>query len=392
MLIKDVCIVDAKELKVVTLETDSEGVITSITPSKEEKVTKILLPLIVDLNVSTFNDSMDIQALRNLSSEALSHGLGAVALRPFANDTHTTTQISAIHAYLDGHAGAKIYPMFSVLKDEKHLSNIAKLLEDGLSLPYIYSDMDSNLMRRVMQYAVMKKVAIFCDLRDSSLNADAVMNEGKINAQMGLVGNTELAEIVQVGKVLEMAAYFDVEVVIKGISTVAVLEKIHRAKRAGVKVKAEVPIHHILVDDRSCLEYNTYAKIEPPLRDKEQVELMQKALSDGLIDIITSLHAPKSPLEKETAFTLAASGVASLEKLPLLYYTKLVDSGLISLEKLVEITVTTPSKYLENSTVEIKEGRALSGVLLDIADSDEIKQDHSLYSQTKLRAKISEIF
>lgn len=392
MLIENVTLLDSSGRKNVSVEIDDEGIISSIQPSKHAS-TKLLMPLMVDLNVSSMNESFDIYNLQALGAQALENGIGSVVLRPFAKEPIiTTTQLSSIYAYLNGVKSAKVLPAFSVLKDEKHLSDISTLLANEGLVPYIYSDMDSNLMRRVMQYAVMKKVAIFCDLRDSSLNADAMMHEGAVSSQLGLVGNTPLAELVQVSKVLEMAAYFDVEVVIKAISTVAVLDKIAKAKSEGVKVKAEVSLHHLVLDDSSCLAYNTYAKIEPPLRDKKQVEAMQQALKDGKIDILTSLHAPKSKLRKEAAFAHASVGTQGLKNIFSLYYSKLVKSGLIDLDKLFQLTVQTPSLYLPKAHTEYKVGDKVPSMLIDLHSSFHVDEINDLYHGQEVEGLIVKLF
>ena len=392
MLIENVTLLDTAGTKNVSVEIDEQGTIRSMKPC-EEKATKLLMPLMVDLNVSSKNESFDIHSLQALGSHALENGVGTVVLRPFAKEpVTTTTQLSSIYAYLNGLTTAEVLPSFSVLRDEKHLSDISTLLANDGIVPYIYSDMDSNLMRRVMQYAVMKKVAIFCDLRDSSLNADAMMNEGEISSQLGLVGNTPLAELVQASKVIEMASYFDVEVVIKGISTVAVLDKITKAKRDGVRLKAEVSLHHLVLDDSSCLAYNTYAKVEPPLRDKQEVEAMQGALKEGKIDILTSLHAPKSQLQKETAFAHASVGTQGLKNIFSLYYSKLVKTGLIDLEKLFQLTVVTPSLYIPRSHTAFKVGDKTPSMLIDLEKCFVVDEINDLYHGQKVHGCILNIF
>ncbi len=392
MLRENVILLDASGCRDVEVEIDDKGQLQQIKPSKT-KAHKVLMPFIVDLNVSTQNGSLEGEALAHLAKHAYDNGIGTVALRAFLNkDVNTTTQVTSIYAHLNGVTGAKILPTFSVILDETHLSNISQLLVAGGVIPYIYSDMDSNLMRRVMQYASMKKVALFCDLRDRSLNADSVMHEGVVNAELGLVGNTPLAEIVQVSKVMEMAHYFDVEVVIKGISTAKVLHKIDQAKKEGVKVKAEVSLHHLVSSDNACRAYNTYAKIEPPLRDEEELEAMQKALKEGKIDILTSLHAPQSKLRKETAFSHATVGTEGIQNIISLYYTKLVQSGIITLQQLYSLTVETPSRCLGIEPQTFEPGELFSGILIDLISSTIMDDETSLYKQETLNGIIEKTF
>jgi dihydroorotase len=388
MLRENVTIIDNAGTKNVLIEMDDSGTILSMQKS-DVTPTKLLMPLMVDLNVSTLNESFESQALQKLANHALDNGVGSIVLRPFSKDPiNTQTQLSSIYAYLDNAKGAKIFPAFCVIKDETHLSNIATLLAAGGVIPYIYSDMDSNLMRRVMQYASMKKVALFCDLRDRSLNADAVMNEGSVSAELGLVGNTPLAELVQVSKVMEMAHYFDVEIVIKGISTVAVLDKIMKAKADGVRVKAEVSIHHLIISDEACRAYNTCAKIEPPLRSYSETKAMQEALKMDKIDMLTSMHTPQSKLRKETAFSNASVGTEGLTAIFSLYYTKLVKTGLISLDKLYELTVATPSKYTGNSLDSFNVGSSMGSMLIDLEQEVLMENSESLYYEQKLQSKV----
>ena len=342
----------------------------------------ILFPAMTDLNCSTQNESFSQKALQKLSQDAYHSGVGHLLLRPVGSfPIDNSTALSSLKAYVSSCQGAHIHAAILAINDASKLSNIAMLSDESKAF-FIYSDSDHNLIVRVMQYAKLKQKPIVCFLRDRALNGDAVIHEGHVSSALGLLGDNPLGERVQVDTIIEMADTFGVEVLIQGISTAKVLEKIAQAKERGVRVKSELSIHHLLNNEGACEGYNSDAKITPPLRDEAERLALIEALKAGKVDMLTALHHPKSSLEKGRAFSEAASGTIGFSELFGLYYEHLVKSGLISLEKLYELTVNNPNSFLKLEEPEC--------YMLYEKRETTLKKEGSLYDGTPLSVSLIE--
>ncbi|KIM10744.1 MAG: hypothetical protein KU37_08380 [Sulfuricurvum sp. PC08-66] len=340
------------------------------------------VPRWIDMHLSPVNGRLSKQALEALGVQATQNGIVAMALWPLGESPIDTPQaLESIKSYMQSLSTITFLPIVSATKADGTLSNIATLIDQGAVGVALYSDADSNILRRVMQYAKLKNVPLFCTLRDNMLNAQTAMHDGAISAQLGLVGNTPLAEVVQVAKIIEMTRHFGVTTVIRGISVVDTLHRIAKAKEEGVSVYAEVAIHHLIRDDRACLGYNTYAKIEPPLRDEMSMIAMQVALKMGKIDFLTAQHQPLSPQNKATAFAVASNGTANLENLFGLYYTTLVESGLVGMEQLMGLLVGNMATLLHRELPVIK---SPDDMVLFAWEPMRLQDTTSLYCGTQL--------
>jgi dihydroorotase len=118
---------------------------------------------------------------------------------------------------------------------------------------------------------------------------------------------------------------------------------LREAKRRGVNVTAEATPHHFTLTDAAVEGYDTHAKMNPPLRQIEDVKAIRDALADGTIDAIATDHAPHGVLDKDVEFDKACNGVVGLETaLPLTL--ELVQQGVISKERAVELLTISPAK------------------------------------------------
>ncbi|WP_457743567.1 amidohydrolase family protein, partial [Sulfurimonas sp.] len=152
-----------------------------------------------------------------------------------------------------------------------------------------------------------------------------------------------------------------------------------KAKSEGVQVSCEVSLHHLILSDETCEGFNTTAKLNPPLASRSDVEKLQQALREGNIDVLTTLHQPNSPVNKEVAFYDAAYGCEALSEALPLYYTKLVKPGIISMQELLKLTVQNPAKMIKKESGTIEVGQKVDLVLFDIDEKYTIKNPQSLY-------------
>jgi len=359
-----------------------------------------LLPGLIDLNVSLPDKQLNSAKLQSLSLSALKGGVSTLVLNPDCQPNINNEVV--LEFVLERHfEGSKIESAISATKqgetaqvgeEDSALSNIAILLKQGAVAPSLDSSVDSNLIRRVFEYIKMYEGVVFCSLKDNELNGNGVMFEGKVSASLGLPGISVLGEITHVSKMIEIARYFDVQVLFKGVFARRSLEMIQTAKEEGVKVLCEISIHHLILDDSACDGFNTYAKIFPPLADDKGKEALRKSLKNDEIDILTSLHSTHSKVSKEVAFYDAAYGTGAIEEILPLYYTHLVSSGLISLSQLSKMVSFLPAKMIKKETGLIEEGYLADFVLFDIHQSTQVQNSQSLYNNEKLQGKVLAMF
>ncbi len=201
----------------------------------------------------------------------------------------------------------------------------------------------AQLVRRALQYVKLTDRFVAVHAEDASLVAGGQMHEGPVSARLGLGGMPSIAESIDVQRVLEVAAYEDGRVHLCHLSAAASLEHLERAKKAGVRVTAEVTPHHLTMTDAEVEALESTAKVNPPLREERDRDALVKALKSGLIDCVATDHAPHSPEEKDVPFEEAPFGTTGLETAFAALYTELVKKRALTLGALVTRMSAAPA-------------------------------------------------
>lgn len=181
---------------------------------------------------------------------------------------------------------------------------------------------------------------------DKDLTGDGVMNEGYVSTVLGLKGIPRSAENIGTARNILLAMTTGCRLHILHVSTKESVEIIRHAKKFGAPITAETCPQYVALADEACYEYNTNAKMSPPLRTKADQEAIVEGLKDGTIDAIATDHAPHAPHEKEQEFARAPFGMLGLETSLGLVITHLVKPGVLSLTQLVEKMSLAPAKIL----------------------------------------------
>ncbi|MDD2382589.1 MAG: amidohydrolase family protein [Sulfurospirillaceae bacterium] len=385
------------------IQTDvliQEGKIISLKPeivAENEQVIDAtglyILPGIVDLNVRFANSILNQEHIDKLASSCLAGGVTtAVVMADFSPRLDSATLLELVKFKIDQ---AKIdIKMSAPLADQKEdqLNNIATLLNNGAAAILADSYRNANLLRRGMQYSIMKNKPIFCNCYEPNLDDNGLVNEGIISSKLGLSGISKISETAEVAKVCELALCFKANVVLNSLSTKRSLDIAQGYKNLNTALYAEVSIHHLCKNDTLCDGFNTYAKIMPPLRDEDERQALLLGLKEGSIDILTSAHAPKSILYKDVAFEDAEFGIGSIEEFLPLCYTHLVKDGIIDFEDLMNMCSATPAHILGLETKgRIGVGFDADIVLFDPNEETIIKNKNSLYQGDTLFGKVKKV-
>jgi len=349
-----------------------------------------ILPTLVDLNTSLPDRVLNAKNITLTSKNALHGGVGHIVLNPDSNpaiDNEVVLEFAqnSLHTL----EGASVDLMLNSLKEDATLSNIAILLKKGVVAPFVSTIVKNDLAIKIAEYVKMYDVTLFCKAEDNSLINSGVMLDGDVSSKLGLAGIPDLSEVLHVSRMIEIARHFEIKILFKSIASPRSIFLISQAKKDGVDVSCEVSIHHLLKSDKECEGFNTTAKIDPPLASSSDVVELQNALKNSQIDILTALHQPSSPVNKEVAFYDAAYGCEAIDIALPLYFTKLVRSGIISFSKLIELCVSNPAKTigLEKGTIEV--GQKANLLLFNPNTNFQVNNAQSLYNGETLYGEIT---
>ena len=195
----------------------------------------------------------------------------------------------------------------------------------------------SILIRHALEYANMVNMPFLSHCEDERLCEGGAMNEGYTATLMGIPGIPKAAEEIRIDRNIRLAELAGAHIHIQHVSTATGVEIIRQAKQRGARVTAESAPHYFSLTDDAVRGFNTNAKMNPPLREQEDIEAIIEGFKDGTLDCIATDHAPHTPTEKRVEFALAPFGIIGLETSLALTLTYLVEPGHISLEQAVKL-------------------------------------------------------
>ena len=241
---------------------------------------------------------------------------------------------ACIHVYPYG--AITVGEQGQVLADlEGMAENIAGFSDDGRGVQ------DDDMMRQAMlrAKALGKPIVAHCEV--NSLLRGGYIHDGEYAKAHGHRGICSESEWGQIARDLELVAETGCTYHVCHISTKESVELIRQAKARGLNVTCETGPHYLVMDD-SFLQEEGRFKMNPPLRSPEDREALVRGIQDGTIDMIATDHAPHSAEEKSRGLEKSAFGVVGIETAFPICYTYLVQPGIITLEKLIDLLVKNP--------------------------------------------------
>lgn len=331
-----------------------DGVVAGIAPSidgpdRVECAGAVVVPGFVDLHAHLREPGReDAETVATGAAAAAAGGYVAVVAMPNTNPpADSAAVVRQVREAGEATGLCAVMPAatISVGRAGERLSPMGELADEGVRL---FTDdgscvADAGLMRRALEYSRAFDGIVANHAEDPSLCNGGVAHEGPVAALLGLRGRPPEAEEVIVSRDIALARATGGRLHIPHVSTAAAVELIRQAKARGVAVTAEVTPHHLFFTEEVLEGYDTVFRVNPPLREKSDVEALRAALADGTIDCVATDHAPHAAADKEVEFDKAAPGMIGLETAFAVVRTALPE---LPLEILVERMSTAPARIL----------------------------------------------
>lgn len=248
-----------------------------------------------------------------------------------------------------------------VLTDMERLSELgaAGFTDDGIPL------MDEELLRAALRRAAKCHKPVSLHEENPSLITNNGINAGKASAHFQIGGSPREAEISMVERDLRIAVEEEADLSIQHISTKEAVELVRQAKKKSSHIYAEATPHHFTLTEEAVITHGTLAKMNPPLREKEDRMAVIEGLRDGTIDMIATDHAPHSTEEKAKPITEAPSGIIGLETSLSLGIRELVNKGYLSMSELIRKMSYNPAQLYHLDAGYLAEGGPADLVVFD---------------------------
>lgn len=336
-----------------------KGKIVDIKKSIKAKALKIIeatdlviAPGFIDMHVHLREPGQEEkETIRTGSRAAAKGGFTSVACMPNTSPINDNSGITDfIISEARKSAIVNVYPIGAVTKGQKgeQLTDMKDIQKAGA---VAFSDdgfpvANNEVMRRALEYSNLLNTVIIDHCEDKNLSGNGVMHEGLFAYSLGLNGIPASSEEVMISRNIILAKHANARVHIAHLSVKGAADLVREAKRKKIKVTAEVTPHHLLLTDESLKTYDTNLKMNPPLRSKDDVKALIKALRDGVIDVLATDHAPHTVDNKAVEFDLAPFGIIGLESAVPLLLDRFVRTNIISLSRFVQMISTNPAQIL----------------------------------------------
>lgn len=345
---------------------------------------KVVIPGLVDMHVHARQPGReDEETLRSVTLAAARGGFTTICCMPNTTPViDTPAVVEYIYREAEENALIEVLVIGAITAGcrGERLSEMGRLKKAGV---VAFSDdgkwvVDSQVMRRALEYSKMLNLPVISHCEDTYLSRDGFVNEGYWSTVLGLAGIPSEAEEIAVFRDLALARLTGGKLHIAHVSCERAVKLIREAKREKIKVTCEVTPHHLALSDEVIRTFNTNTKVNPPLRRPKDIESLKMGLKDGTIDVIATDHAPHAREEKEMEYPEAPFGIIGLETALSLVFKELVEPGILTFKEVVAKFTLNPSAILGIERGKISEGHVANLAILDLSGKWEVKEEEFL--------------
>jgi len=324
---------------------------------------KILLPGLFDMHVHLREPGREDEETIATGSRAAVRGgfTGIVAMPNTDPPIDTGGLVRFVRALAREQSPIPVWTSGCITKGRagQQLADIADMHRQGAVMITDDGDpvADPYLFRRALEYARHFDLLVACHCEVQELSHGGAMNEGARSYRLGIPGIPACSEEISIARDLELARLAGARIHIQHVTTARGLDIIRRAKADGVRVTCEVSPHHLLLNEDDITDYDTYFKMNPPLRTPADNAALLAGLLDGSIDALATDHAPHTEFEKNLDFASAPFGITGLETALPSLYERLILPGKLPWNILVRAFSQTPRRILGLEEAEFAEGQ-----------------------------------
>lgn len=329
-------------------------------------------PGLIDLHVHLREPGGEKKETIETGSKAAARGgYTTIAAMPNTRPVpDTKEQMEWLMNRIEETSSVRVLPYASITTRQigEELTDFAALKEAGA---FAFTDDGVGIQTAGMMYEAMKKAAsldraIVAHCEDNSLIYGGCVHEGEYSKANGLNGIPSICESVHIARDVLLAEAANCHYHVCHISTKESVRVVRDAKKAGIRVTAEVSPHHLLLCDADIPGLDTNYKMNPPLRGAEDREALIEGLLDGTIDFIATDHAPHTEEEKNETMQRAPFGIVGLETAFPLLYTRFVKTGEWTLKELVDYMTIKPAEAFSLPYGKLEEGQTADITLIDL--------------------------
>ncbi|RXI98078.1 dihydroorotase [Anaerobacillus alkaliphilus] len=345
---------------------------------------KAIFPGFVDLHVHLREPGGEYkETIATGTMAAARGGYTTIAAMPNTRPVpDTKEQIEWLNQRILETGNVRVLPYASITIRElgKEMTNFKELANAGA---FAFTDdgvgvQDASMMLQAMKEAASINKAIVAHCEENTLINKGSVHEGEFSKKMGLNGIPSVCEAVHIARDVLLAEAAGAHYHVCHISTKESVRVVRDAKRAGIRVTAEVTPHHLLLSDQDIPGLDTNYKMNPPLRGIEDKKALIEGLLDGTIDFIATDHAPHSEAEKSESIELAPFGIVGLETAFPLLYTHFVETGIISLKDLVDNLAKKPCEVFGLPYGTLHVGAKADITIVDLEHTEKIDPESFL--------------
>lgn len=331
-----------------------------------------VFPGLIDMHVHLREPGFEYKEdIASGSAAAVAGGFTQVCCMP---NTDPVCDNAAVVGYIAARAKevglCKVHPIGAITRGEKGetLSEMGKMKDAGA---VAVSDdgkpvANARMMRLAMEYASDFGLICLSHCEDKDLVDGGVVNEGYNSTLAGLKGIPRAAEEIMLAREIILAETLHKRAHICHVSTKGGVQLLREAKARGVQVTAETCPHYFTLTDDVVTSFDANTKVNPPIREAEDVAAIKEGLRDGTLDCIVTDHAPHHVDEKNVEYNLAAFGISGIETSFSLSYTYLVKGGVLSLSELADRMSAAPARILHLEGGKVAEGEVADLMLADL--------------------------